>query len=102
MTNVSARNSLPRGRGGPGAVHGRPGWITEFNNLDENMTSQLLSIQQQALQMAMVAQKIEDEQNAVLGHTGKIIDQNCDSANKILEKTERTIFSTLPMVRHPS
>ncbi len=64
---ASPRNSLSRGmRPPPGG--GR--WQQEFNSMDDNMTAQLLSVQNQALQLAMLVQRIEDEQNASLGHTG--------------------------------
>jgi hypothetical protein len=44
----------------------------EFNSMDENMTGQLVQVQQQALNLAMLVQKIEDEQNAAMGgHAGK-------------------------------
>ena len=45
----------------------------EFTALDENMTDQLLNIQKQALALAMLAQRAEDEQNAAMGgQTGRI------------------------------
>ena len=58
---IQGRGSLPRGARPPTAPP-RSQWVQEFNAMDENMTGQLLSIQQQALQLALLAQKIEDEQ----------------------------------------
>jgi len=39
----------------------------EMASMDERMTSQLLNVQRQAVALALVAQRAEDEQNAAFG-----------------------------------
>ena len=38
--------------------------------MDENMTEHLVNVQQQALQLAMIVQRIEDGQNSAAGQSG--------------------------------
>ena len=45
--------------------------LQEFNSMDENMTEHLVNVQQQALQLAMIVQRIEDGQNSAAGQTGE-------------------------------
>ena len=72
---ASPRNSLSRGMRPPGAVGGGVAgggrWWQEFNAMDENMTEHLVNVQQQALQLAMVVQRIEDGQNSAAGQSGE-------------------------------
>ena len=65
----SPRNSLPRNlRGVPPGMGGTSSkMLQELNALDESMTSKLLNIQQQAVALAMLAHKVEDEQNSSTG-----------------------------------
>ncbi len=68
---MSPRGSLQRGlRAGPGSGAAGSLWAQEFSALDDHMTTQLLNIQQQAVALALLAQRAEDEQNAALGVTG--------------------------------
>ena len=39
--------------------------------MDENMTEHLVNVQQQALQLAMIVQRIEDGQNSAAGQSGE-------------------------------
>ena len=39
--------------------------------MDENMTEHLVNVQQQALQLAMVVQRIEDGQNSAASQSGE-------------------------------
>ena len=45
--------------------------LQEFNSMDENMTEHLVNVQQQALQLAMIVQRIEDGQNSAAGQSGE-------------------------------
>ena len=54
-----------------GGVAGGGRWWQEFNAMDENMTEHLVNVQQQALQLAMVVQRIEDGQNSAAGQSGE-------------------------------
>ena len=40
--------------------------------MDENMTEHLVNVQQQALQLAMIVQRIEDGQNSAAGQSGEL------------------------------
>ena len=62
--DIFKTTSLPRGLNAAGP---RSGPFIEFSNLDENLTAQLLNVQQQALSLALLVQRVEDEQNAALG-----------------------------------
>jgi hypothetical protein len=44
--------------------------VQEFSALDDRMTQQLLAIQQQAVAVGLLAQKLEDEQNNCLSQQG--------------------------------
>ena len=44
--------------------------VQEFSALDDRMTQQLLEIQQQAVAVGLLAQKLEDEQNNCLSQQG--------------------------------
>jgi len=44
--------------------------VQEFSSLDDRMTQQLLAIQQQAVAVGLLAQKLEDEQNNCLSQQG--------------------------------
>ena len=46
--------------------------LQEFNSMDENMTEHLVNVQQQALQLAMIVQRIEDGQNSAAGQSGEL------------------------------
>lgn len=68
---LSPRNSLSRG-GRIGMTSGsvNRSLVQDFSNLDDKMTQQLLAIQQQAVAVGLLAQKLEDEQNNCLSQQG--------------------------------
>ena len=61
---------------GAGGVGGNAGGgmsrslVQEFSVLDDRMTQQLLAVQQQAVAVGLLAQKLEDEQNNCLSQQG--------------------------------
>lgn len=68
---VSPRGSLPRNMRPNAPINSsRNPLLTELNALEESMTSQLLNIQHQSVALAMLAHKIEDEQNSAMGQSG--------------------------------
>ncbi|XP_059093305.1 oxysterol-binding protein-related protein 3-like [Tigriopus californicus] len=67
---VSPRGSLPRNMRPNTTINSRNPLLNELNALEESMTTQLLNIQHQSVALAMLAHKIEDEQNSAVGQSG--------------------------------